>query len=95
VAFAKLAAGGDITANVPILNVPTSSIGNSEPVETFTIDLSVTEPDTFSLVSVVTSINEVNADAAAQQPIYDLQGRRVTSTPTHGIFIFGNKIRRI
>jgi hypothetical protein len=95
VAFAKLAAGGDITANVPILNVPTSSIGNSEPVETFTIDLSVTVPDTFSLVSVVTSINEVNADAAAQQPIYDLQGRRVTSTPTHGIFIFGNKIRRI
>jgi hypothetical protein len=95
VAFAKLAAGGDITANVPILNVPTSSIGNSEAVETFTIDLSVTEPDTFSLVSVVTSINEVNADAAAAQPIYDLQGRRVTSTPTHGIFIFGNKIRRI
>jgi hypothetical protein len=95
VAFAKLAAGGDITANVPILNVATSSIGNSEAVETFTIDLSVTEPDTFSLVSVVTSINEVNADAAAAQPIYDLQGRRVTSTPTHGIFIFGNKIRRI
>jgi hypothetical protein len=96
VTFAKITSG-NLAANTPAINVSTSAVpSGTDPVETFslTLDPEQTE-DTFSVVSVVTSIEEINAEAAAQQPIYDLQGRRVTATPTHGLFIFGNKIRRI
>ncbi len=95
VAFAQATDTDALPVNVPILNVDKSTLGVNEAVESFTIDLGITEEDTFSLVSVVTSIEEINADAAAEQQIYDLQGRRVNGNPTHGIFIFGNKIRRI
>jgi hypothetical protein len=97
VTFAKITSG-HLAANTPAINVSTSAVpSGTDPVETFslTLDPEQTEDDQFSVVSVVTSIEEINAEAAARQPIYDLQGRRVTATPTHGLFIFGNKIRRI
>jgi hypothetical protein len=100
IAFGKISEGTLLAPNVPILSVSKQTVdaASTTSVDSFAIDLSDadTEDQTFSVVSVVTSLSELNADATAADAVYfDLQGRRIGSPSAHGIYIQrGIKIRK-
>ncbi len=101
IAFGKISEGTLLAPNVPILSVSKQTVdaASTTSVDSFAIDLSEadTEDQTFSVVSVVTSLSELNADAtgAADAVYFDLQGRRIATPSAHGIYIQrGIKIRK-
>ncbi len=86
-----------LPANAPILTISKSISGTTyEPYDNFTLTLDPdqTAEDSYSLVSILTSITDLTVDAELPSNCYDLMGRRIAS-PRHGqLYIQGRAIRR-
>ena len=86
--FVQQTAESVLPANAPILTVDQSRLGGAEAVASFALELNPTvSTDNISLVGVVTSISEISSEIADDAPIYNLQGRRVSSANAPGLYI--------
>ena len=88
--FAK--ASDTLDANTPILTLDQATLGSTDAVEAFEVE--VKDGETVKLELTVTSVSELTAEQPADNaPVYDLMGRRVLN-PQHGLFIMNGKIFR-